>query len=312
MSVALGAKDEDTLTSLANRIIRLNSQMNKAEKKIFEEKVTIPADKLAANLLNAFDEEILQEKAQTQFSVDSPTEEQIAAVQTIEIKAAVQPLMNPEARDCIENIRRSHEQIIDNVNLDSVIKAGFTPQLADNAGRTIQTFREFIEENKDELLALRIIYSQPYKDRPMVIEKLKELYEKLTSKGITAERLWDCYSIVKPERVKRGTMAQLTDLISFVRFELGYADKLEPFADRVNYNFMQWTLKRNAGAVHFSEEQMEWLRLIKEHIISSLSIVPDDFDYTPFDHKGGLGRFYQVFGEQYEAILNEMNEVLVA
>ena len=32
----------------------------------------------------------------------------------------------------------------------------------------------------------------------------------------------------------------------------------------------------------------------------------------PFDHKGGLGRFYQVFGEQYEAIFNEMNEVLVA
>jgi type I restriction enzyme R subunit len=112
--------------------------------------------------------------------------------------------------------------------------------------------------------------------------------------------------------VKRGTMAQLTDLVSMVRFELGYADKLEPFADRVNYNFMQWTLKRNAGAVHFTAEQMEWLRLIKDHIAASLSIVPDDLDLSPFDRKGGLGGFYAAFGDQYEAILNELNKVLVA
>ena len=311
MNVVLGARDEDTLTSLANRVIRLNSQMTKQEKKTFESKVTVSAGKLAEDLLNAFDEEILTAKAKEQFSTEAPTEEQISLVQKEEIKKAVQPILIPEARDCIENIRRSHEQIIDNTNLDKVVNIGFDHQQQENADRIIRSFREFIEENKDELLALRIIYSQPYKDRPMVIAQLKEIYAKLTAKGITVERLWDCYGILKPEKVKRGTMAQLTDLISLVRFELGYADKLEPFADRVNYNFMQWTLKRNAGAVHFTEEQMEWLRLIKDHIVSSLSIVPDDLDYTPFDHKGGLGRFYQVFGDQYEAILNEMNEVLV-
>ena len=85
-----------------------------------------------------------------------------------------------------------------------------------------------------------------------------------------------------------------------------------PFADKVNYNFMQWTLRRNAGAVHFTEEQMEWLRMIKDHIASSLSIEPEDLDLSPFDHKGGLGRFYDVFGDAYESILQEMNVELVA
>ena len=75
---------------------------------------------------------------------------------------------------------------------------------------------------------------------------------------------------------------------------------------------MQWTLKRNAGAVHFTEEQMEWLRLVKDHIASSLSIVPDDLELHPFDRKGGLGRFYEVFGDSYEALLQEMNIELVA
>ena len=94
-------------------------------------------------------------------------------------------------------------------------------------------------------------------------------------------------------------MAQLTDLISIIRFEMGYTENLLPFADRVNYNFMQWTLRKNAGAVHFSEEQMEWLRLIKEHIITSLSIESSDLDLTPFDRRGGLSAFYDVFCYDY-------------
>ena len=146
----------------------------------------------------------------------------------------------------------------------------------------------------------------------MVIEKLKELYEKLKSHGITVERLWDCYAIKQPDKVKRSTMAQLTDLISIIRFEMGYADTLTPFADKVNYNFMQWTFRKNAGHIQFTEEQMEWLRLIKDHIATSLSILPEDLDLPPFDRKGGLLGFYDAFGDGYEQILQEMNVGLVA
>ncbi|WP_300701165.1 type I restriction-modification enzyme R subunit C-terminal domain-containing protein, partial [uncultured Phocaeicola sp.] len=62
----------------------------------------------------------------------------------------------------------------------------------------------------------------------------------------------------------------------------------------------------------FTEEQMEWLRLIKDHIAASLSVVSKDLDLSPFDRKGGLGRFYEVFGEDYEKILTELNVELVA
>ena len=209
-------------------------------------------------------------------------------------------------------MRRSHEQVIDSVNLDTVLFAGYDTDQQANAERVISTFRAFIEENKDEILALRILYDQRYKDRPMAIAQLKALYEKLKAQHITVERLWDCYAIQKPDKVRRGTMTQLTDLISIIRFEMGYADNLSPFADRVNYNFMQWTLRRNAGSVHFTDEQMEWLRLIKDHIAVSLSIEPEDLDLSPFDRKGGLGRFYDVFGEQYKAVLMEMNVELIA
>lgn len=312
-NVALGARDEDTLTSLANRMIRLNSQMTPLERRDFAKIVGIPAGNLAEKLLDAFDEDVITAKAQAQFGCAVPTPEQYALAQKAAVTDAVKPFHNPEVRDFIENVRRSHEQIIDNVNIDSVTFAGFDVQQEVNADRVIQSFRDFIEANKDEIIALRIIYNQTYKDRPMVISRLKALYAKLKVQGITIDRLWDCYAIKKPDKVRgKGTMHQLADLIAIIRFEMGYGDNLQPFAETVNYNFMRWTLKRNAGAVHFSEEQMEWLRLIKDHIAVSLSIEPEDLELSPFDHRGGLGRFYEVFGEQYEEILKEMNIELVA
>lgn len=313
MNVALGARDEDTLTSLASRIIRLNSQMTASERKAFTETVGMPAGNLAEKLLDAFDEDVLIRTAQAQLGCETPTPEQYAQVQREAIAEAVQPFQDPNVRDFVENVRRSHEQIIDNVNIDSVVFAGFDAQQEENAQRVIQTFRDFIEANKDEIIALRIIYSQTYKDRPMVINKLQSLYEKLKAQGITIDRLWDCYAIAKPDRVRgKGTLRQLADLIAMIRFEMGYGDNLQPFAETVNYNFMRWTLKRNAGSVHFTDEQMEWLRLVKDHIAVSLSIEPEDLDLNPFDRKGGLGRFYEVFGEEYQKILDEMNIELVA
>ena len=316
LNVAMGSKDKDTLTSLANRVIRLNSQMTAKERKEFSSVVGQSASAIAQRLLDAFDVDIIGNKAgiyiQDGIELTEKEKEKMDEVQKEMIKEAVSPFYNPDVRNYIENVRRSHDQIIDSVNIDTVVFAGFDVDQQANADRVITTFRQYIEENKDEILALRIIYDQKYKNRPMAIEQLKTLYQKLKAQNITVERLWECYAIKKPEKVKRGTMAQITDLISIIRFEMGYSDNLTPFVDNVNYKFMQWTLKRNAGNVHFTAEQMEWLRLIKDHIAISLSIKPEDLDLSPFDRKGGLGRFYDVFGDQYEQILKEMNAELVA
>ena len=311
MNVALGDKSEDTLTSLASRLVRLNSQMTPAERKEFAETVGVSAGKLAENLLNVFDEDAVREKARETYGTPEPTEEQMKMAQKAMAVEAVAPLQAPEAREHIENVRRSHDQIIDNVNPDTVLFAGFDAHQKENVERAIATFREFIDENRDEIIALRIIYNEAYRDRPMVLEKLKALYDKLKAKYLTVERLWDCYAIQKPERVK-GTVGKLADLVSLVRFEMGYTENLTPFADRVNTNFQNWVFRRNAGAVHFTEEQMDWLRLIKDHIAVSLSIEADDLELNPFDRKGGLGRFYELFGDEYEEILAEMNIELVA
>jgi len=57
---------------------------------------------------------------------------------------------------------------------------------------------------------------------------------------------------------------------------------------------------------------MEWLRMIKDHVTSSVHIERDDLDYAPFDGRGGVGRMYQLFGDEMNTIIDEMNGALAA
>src|SRR5699024_9098375 len=89
-------------------------------------------------------------------------------------------------------------------------------------------------------------------------------------------------------------------------------DELRPFNATVDRNFQQWVFDKQAGALKFNEEQMAWLRLIKDHIATSMHFSKGDLDYAPFDGKGGIGRMYSLFGDQMDEIIEEMNETLVA
>ncbi len=73
------------------------------------------------------------------------------------------------------------------------------------------------------------------------------------------------------------------------------------------------SLKQNAGQHNcFTQEQMDWLRMIKDHVVSSYHIEIEDLDYTPFDALGGRGKMYQLFGNEMNEIIKELNEVLAA
>ena len=144
---------------------------------------------------------------------------------------------------------------------------------------------------------------------------IQELYEVLQKPPyrLTVSKLWMAYRVRDPSTIKsKNVVNQLVDIISLVRYQLGQASQLRLFTDDVNLRFRDWMLSKNAGNVHFTEEQSEWLRMIRDHIATSTSITPDDLDYTPFAGKGGLGKFYKLFGNDYEKILSEMNTALIA
>jgi type I restriction enzyme R subunit len=104
----------------------------------------------------------------------------------------------------------------------------------------------------------------------------------------------------------------LADIVSLLRFELGIDQDLRPFSDMVDSNFRDWVFSKNAGHIHFTGEQMNWLRMIKDFIAASLWVIKDDLNLSPFNDSGGLGRFYALFGADYEKLLDEMNMALTA
>ena len=57
---------------------------------------------------------------------------------------------------------------------------------------------------------------------------------------------------------------------------------------------------------------LAWLEMIQAHIVANLTIERDDFNFVPFAQEGGIGKVYQLFGEQLWPMLDEINEVLAA
>ena len=60
-----------------------------------------------------------------------------------------------------------------------------------------------------------------------------------------------------------------------------------PFTSIVDEKFEKWMSTQESSGKQFSNEQKEWLVMIKEHIATSVEIKLDDMDYAPFNQKGG-------------------------
>src|SRR5438128_790448 len=78
------------------------------------------------------------------------------------------------------DIHRSHEQMLDDTSADKVIEAGYSQDATDRARRTIESFCQFVDENKNEITALQILYSQPYGARQLTFQQIKELADTIS------------------------------------------------------------------------------------------------------------------------------------
>ena len=343
MCVALGARDEDTLTSIANRLAKLDKVMTKKEKKGFVDlcqaediryaytidgdiSIPFPAGDIsvigiAETLLNAYDVDVICDVAVSKHGVDIPEDKAEEIEGEISRKladAASRPFNNPKLRDYIEYVRKSHDQIIDNQNLDTLIFSGWNDDKEKKADETISTFARFIEDNKDTIDALSVIYNESYRNRPLTLAMIEELHEALRQPPylLTTESLWFAYSMKQSEKVKgKSVINKLADIISLVRFELGKTDELNSFSADVARRFQAWTFDKQRGNFKFTSEQTEWLRLIRDNIAASIEMTTEHLELSPFDSMGGLGKFYQLFkGYEggHERVLQEMNYVLMA
>ncbi|WP_370390227.1 DEAD/DEAH box helicase family protein [uncultured Winogradskyella sp.] len=320
-AVAMGIAEEDLFLSLANRLIRLEKQITEKEKdKLLDYSNGKNLKQITQELLRAYDPDEIETLAQAEIETIPAQDRTPAAIEEARKKAQdtlqqeAASTFNGQLNDYLENVRREHEQIIDSVNIDKVTKSEWDALSKDKAQELIADFKTYLEANKDEIQALSIFYNQPYNRRHITFKMIKEVFDKLKLEKPTLapEYVWSAYETI--EKVKsQQPKDELTALVSLIRKACGIDKELTAFDKTIDENFKNWIFKQNAGQHNrFTPEQMDWLRLIKDHVVSSYHIELDDLDYTPFDAKGGKGKMYQLFGNEMNDIINELNEVLAA
>lgn len=322
--VAMGHRDDDTVLSLANRLVRLNTLLDhKAQARIEKAAGGVPLRELGRALIHALDPDDIAQAALAEArakgitrSEDSLLPGELQAARDARVAAACAAFDQPALRDAIESARRDREQIIDHINTDQVSFSGFSEQAEAQARKTLQAFTDYIAQHKDEIAALSFFYQQPYRRRALTVDMIEELHEQLARPPLmlTTERLWSAYTRVQASQVKGAdTRRQLTDLVSLLRFAIGLESELKPFAEQVDKRFADWIWRHNSQrATAFTPEQTEWLRAMKDHIATSCSIGREDFDYAELAAKGGLQRAWGVLGQELDGLIAEMNEELVA
>ena len=217
-----------------------------------------------------------------------------------------------ELNEYIDNVRKIHSQVIDHINPDAILHVGWEKENREKAATLIQDFSKWIETHKDEITALQIFYAQPYRRRDLTYRMIREVFDILISEKprLAPLQVWRAYALM--EQATGSPKNELVALVSLIRKVCGIDSTLTDFDKTVDRNFQDWVFSKQAGALKFNEEQMQWLRMMKEYIANSFHIDRDDFSLSPFNALGGLGRMWQLFGEKTEEIIDELNEVLAA
>ena len=84
------------------------------------------------------------------------------------------------------------------------------------------------------------------------------------------------------------------------------------YPELVNERFEAWLYQQRAAGRPLTEDQIAFLRLIKERLSTSLTVAPADLQNPPFSTHGGLGKARQLFGNDLNPLLEELTEALAA
>ena len=326
--VAAGAASDDVVSTLASRLSRLDQEVAPIQQATIQKASGGKSlAELSAGLLKSIDPDINTELAVQKFNVSEgnhgeapePTEEQVVEVEREQMATALKPFHDPKLRDAILAAKRSLEQVIDEQTPDQLLRAGFDAEALEKAKSMLTSFKKFIEDNKDEIEALQVMYSVPYRSG-LKFHHVKELAAKLnqppfyvdSNRPESLTRIWQAFELVEPGKVKGKGGKKLVDVIAMVRHAIDPSTPLAPIDMTVEERYEQWMAEKQREGVAFTADQKKWLDAIKDHIAASLNIEQDDLEEVPFNTIGGLGRAYELFGDELTAILDELNMRLAA
>ena len=296
-AVALGNTEEDVLTSIAGRLARMEHRITKEdEQAISKASGGLTLKDLSRRFVEAVNPDRHTERARLDAGL--PATHEAAASRPIQqaatklIQEAVKPLHDPKLRELLIEIKKKNELTIDHVSQDQVIEAGFSADALARARTIVQSFEQFITQHKDEITALQVLYSKPYKQR-LKFEDIKDLANAIEKPPYlwNESQLWQAYAALEKSKVKGASGKRiLTDLVSLVRFATHQDNELVPFPEKVNANFKAWLGEQESSGKKFTDEQRHWLEMIRDHVAANLRLSRTTSSTRRLLKKVGWGR----------------------
>ncbi|MGL4401859.1 MAG: DEAD/DEAH box helicase family protein [Luteolibacter sp.] len=249
---------------------------------------------------------------------------------------ATKPLAsNPALRDLLEAKRRKTDVTIDHLTGDTVISAGYDEE---KARQLVTSWKQFLEDNQDEITALQILYNRPHAKRHLVYEELKPLAEAVARPPyhIAPAEVWKAYGHLEKRPLTADPVKTLTNLITLVRHTVDpQKTPLSPFPELVETRYQQWLAQQQESGLgvspqtqktppqaqtpRFTPAQIHWLDVIKNYIALNGAFATDDqnayldaWQSVDSDEGVPLAVARKAFGGDPKDIIEELNSILVA
>jgi type I restriction enzyme R subunit len=294
------------VSTLAARLAALDRKIDdKARAVIAKAAGGLEPKALVHKLLDAIDPDMIEREA----AARRVTPE--AAAEALK-EEACRPFDDPALRRLLKDIKRQTEIRIDTISTDAVVSSGWDEKKATD---TVECFKRFLEERRDELAALQILYRLPYAQRRLTYEAVDDLKEALKRPPWLLEPIdiWRAYKRLASDKVRGNPAGTLADIVMLVRYALGQSEALEPMSSLVAGRFNLWLGREEKVGRIYSAEQRAWLMAIRDHLSVNIEIRPEDMmDAPEFSGRGGIVRAQALFGARLPGLLDDLTDTLVA
>ena len=317
--IGRGVSDEKTLATTASRLTRLQRKLTEADQEALREICGRTLPELTRVLLHALDADAIVARGKTLYGETADLDEEQLDTAAAQLREeAVITFQGPDITALftkLDELSKRTSIIYDITNLDRLVTAEKDPEATARAQETIADFRTFIEQNKDQITALRLIYEQRYDQEGVSLAQLSQLAEAIRQPphNWTTATLWRAYEQVGRAPMRsRSELQVVTNLVALVRHTLRPEDAtLAPYPELVQQRYEAWLAEQAAVGQNFSEEQRWWLDEIARQIGLSWGVSPSDLQTGVFAQQGGIFKAMDVLGPSWEDLLNEINHSLI-
>ena len=302
----------DETASLASRLARLSRELTPDENAELTTLAGTPLQEITQQLVKIADPDTLAGIIENA-PVDKEGKKDVKKAIADFIEQIITPIAsNPQLRQRILEIRASHDLIFDEGNKDELLDARGVVDTK-KAKSLVESWIKYIEDNKNEITAIQMLYSKP-KSVTITYKEIKELAERIRRPNPTwtVDVIWNAYLALEPTKVRKSSVHTTTDLVSLVRFTLGQMNELIPYAQLVEERYAGWLLQQENLGVKFTDNQKWWLDRIKDAISQSAHFDVKDLELSPFTERGGSSGVEEALGNSVTQIIESMNMELAS